>query len=233
MTPLIVTEKDNPWVYQAFRSINLESGKEKAFDLAPSGYEVPERHRAAVKISEGVLATLTNEERDALYTGGPAEVMKVVGDNIGRRVLNVLLNSFFNSWESFEEKVTKSTPPQERVPSDVPPVLDIERKGLSNSFKPVSKQDAVYRAVQEVPHGVRLEISDVSEAVIKETGQTDEVKVVSIVSSSYIIGTFDALASMYAALGCPDREAAVNAERFINTAVAYRVAQIIPPKEKH
>lgn len=230
---LIVTAKDSPWVYQAFRSINLESGKEQAFDNAPGGYDVPERHRAAVKISEGVLATLTNEERDALYTGGPAEVMRVVGDNVGRRVLNVLLNSFFNNWENFSDKVTGSTPPQEEVPSDVAPVLDLERKGLSNSFKPVSKQDAVYQATVEVPHGVRLEISDVATAVIKETGQTDEVKVVSIVASSYIIGVFDALASMYSALGSTNYEAAVNAEKFINTSVAYRVAQMIPPKEKH
>lgn len=230
---LVVTEKGSPWVYQAFRSINLESGKEQAFDLAPAGYDVPERHRAAVKIAEAVLATLTSEERDALYTGGPAEVMKVVGDNIGRRVLNVLLNSFFNNWENFSDRVAGSKTPQEQTPSDVAPVLDLERKGLSNTFKPVSKQDAVYLATVEVPHGVRLEISDVATAVINETGQTDEVKVVSIVSSSYIIGVFDALASMYSALGCPNYEAAQNAERFINTSVAYRVAQMIPPKEKH
>ena len=102
-----VTAENYPTVFKAFQTIALDNGARHVGTTHPGApfdlerFNVPGRwDQSKLQTIEAALAALTKEELDTLCTGEYSDQIDIHGRSKELTMANVMLNDFFDGWDS-------------------------------------------------------------------------------------------------------------------------------------
>lgn len=208
-----------PYLFRAFRAINIDSGKENRMEPPREVYDVPASELSACAAAEAVLTTLDEADFHLLCCGDHDNVVRWVGSDPGRCVTHALLNSFFEEWAAHKPVTVIA---EDNPPSNLPEGVSMasDRTDLKPLFEGMDQK--VARAV----------IDAASEAIAKAPEGNDGA-IISGTCSAFIIGTLYVLYQLHLDAGYSERDATDRATDFIQVAANMTAKKIGPPVVEH